>query len=568
MIPASHDVSTGKPPWLGIIRRLRLLSAIGIASVIAGILVQAFGRGMGPKVSAAIVDGMISTVPLVWVPLATLLVCVAWTYLVVGALHAPSWLRLLLTAAWLILTFPVVKVATLAWIGYLLVPVLLHFRRWARPLVDFGLWECLVLGIACSIPFIAAGIVSLFDPRSPLLPYVLALSTHFLLLTGVAMPLLILAGTDLAEVASRSGLWVADRLGAWHTRTVAWVLLSLCFLKSGYFLVDGVSLSPGFLLTLLGMAGLVVAGRWMPDSEWLLEPPFALLAGVVALAMAAPVGGVLLAPFLPRPLAENLAGVGFVGSALVVGVAAVMLRPWINRTWPRAWMALAVMGIWLAWLVAGGQVTAWGPTSRGIELGAAAGFGAIAVRALWRKDAPRPILTLGLETLVVLSVISAIQAAYNADLDMGDIFAAAQAALVIGSGVWLWLRHQRGNVAAAVAGAVLGGGSLLVALYPGAFQVAQLYLKLVLMAVALLWEIAVNFRQASKLESDRPPGVHRIFLHIGFSVALVAMLGWYRVLEPSPEQLTEFDPLPAFGMIAVGLPFYLMSVTARLRQIR
>ncbi len=553
--------------WASFSRRLRLLSALGIASAVAGLLADALGSHLGWPQPAALSGGQTLFVPLAWIPLATLLVCVGWSYLLAGALHSPRWLRVLTAVGWAVLTWPILQVTPgLAWPGYLLVPLLLLWRRWARPLADFGLWEYLTFFGAGLLLCMTAAVASLWQ-EIPLLAYTAGLSTQFILMTGVAMPLLILAGTDLAELAGKAGGWLTDRMQGWGTPGLAWLLLALSLAKGVYFLLDGWRAEPGLWLTLGWMAGLAVLGRWLPRGQWLAEPPFPLLITLLGLALLVPVGGMLAIALLPAGWAPVLGGTGFVGSILLAALTTVLLRPWLNRRWPGAWVALLITAVWLAWLVAGGSHMAWAPASRGTELAVAAGCIGLALAALCRGDSRRRLLLVGLEVTLTLTAVRGIQAAYDANWDLGDVYTTLQALVVVGAAGWLWLRHHRPGVRAAVlAGVVLVVAGLGLALGSDLVDWLQDRTQLLLVCIALVWEIALADRRLGPLLGERVPPANRTFIYIGFSLLLVVVVGWFRALQPPPPQLTDLDPLPAFGLIAIGLPLYLLAAARRLYQ--
>lgn len=547
-------------------RRLRLLSAVGIAGVAAGILAEPFVARSGLLVPALMSEGQILRLPIVWVPLATILAVAAWTYLLVGALHAPLPLRLIVAVGWVGLGLPLFQLAPLwAGPGYLAAILLLLWRRWARPLIDFGIWESLVFGLALLAAYLPAAVASLYDPQLPLLQYNVVLSSQFTLFALLAMPLLILAGMDLAEVAGKAGGWATGLLKGWPERRLAWLLLGLSLLQGGYFVTGGVSLTPGFWLTILWVVGLVLIRRWLPREEMLSEPPFPLLIGMLVVALAVPTGGVLFIGLLPAAWQSWVPGVGFAGSTAVAALVAYLMRFWLERRWPGAWVALLVTSIWMAWMVTGGKYQGWGPVGSAVAIAVAGGGIVLALLELRSGEPSRRTLLLGLETLAVLTAIHGMEAANNNDLDPGDIFAAVQAVLVIGSVIWLGLVQRRLHRIVAVA---LGLACVLAAVAwavePGWLSGAQDTIQLGLMAVAMIWGIAMAHRRMGELLGEGKAQIHQTFLLIGFSLMVVAVLGWNRALTPPPAELTDFGPLAAFGLIAVGLPLYLLSVARRL----
>lgn len=549
-------------------RRLRLLSAVGIAGVGAGVFGEAFLGSWGAHVPAAMAGGQVLTLPLVWVPLASLLAVAAWTYLLVGALHAPLLLRLVVAMAWGVLAWPLVKISPL-WVapGYASPLLLLFWRRWARPLLDFGLWESLVFGALTLAAFLAAAVASLMKPTLPLLSYNAALSSQFVVFAIVATPLLILSGTDLAEIASKAGAWATGRVQNWAYRRLAWLLLALSLVQSAYLFVGTQRLTPGMGLTVLWTVGILYAGRWLPEGKGLAEPPFPLLISMMTLVFIAPIGGTLLLSVLPQGVVTWIPWADFLGSALLAAGAALLLRRWLDRRWPGTWVALLVGAVWMAWLVAGGQHHDWAPTSRGIDVAIAAGTGLLGVRALRRPLASARPLLLGLEALAVFTAINAIQAGYSSNLDPGDIFAAVQALLMVGYVVWLGLARHRFRLfwAAGLSLTVLAAVALFLR-HPDWFGGWQAYIHVGLMAVALIWGIVVAHRRMGELLGEGVTEIHQTFLLIGFSLMVVAVLGWNRALTPAPDSLTDFGPLTSFGLTAVGTPLYLLSVAQRLHR--
>lgn len=549
-------------------RKLRLLSAVGIAGVAAGVLGEVLIGGVGPRVPAAMSDGQIMTLPVIWVPLATLLAVAAWTYLLVGALHAPLLVRLLVGTGWLVLMWPFLQIGPL-WVaaGYAGPVLLLAWRGWARPHVDFGLGESLIFGGLAFAAFFSAAVVSLMDAALPLLAYNVALSAQFVVFAAVALPLLILSGTDLAEIAGKAGSWATTLVQNWAPRRLAWLLLAFSLAQSGYMFTGGVRVTPGFWLTLVWVAGLLYAGRWLPGGGLLAQPPFPLLVSMLTLTLVAPIGGTLLATALPEGAPEWTSGVGFIGSAALAVLAALLLRRWLDRRWPGAWVALLVGALWMAWVMTGSQQPEWGPVSRGIDLGLAAVAAILAVAALAGRNVPPYLLVLGLEALVVFAVINAIQAGYRNDLDPGDLFAAIQAVLMIGYVIWLGLNRLR-RVWAFGAGIAALAAAGLVVLNAHWLEGWQEYMQLGLMATALIWGIAVAHRRMGELLGEGATQIYQTFLLIGFTLMVVVVLGWNRALTPAPETLTDFGPLASFGLIAVGVPLYLLSVVQRAHRAK
>lgn len=547
-------------------RRLRLLSAVGIAGVAAGILGEVLIGGGGLRVPAAMSGGEVLTLPLAWVPLGTLLAVAAWSYLLVGALHAPVLVRVVVGAGWLLLAWPLLQIGPL-WVapGYVGPLLLLIWRGWARPHVDFGPGEGLRFAGLTLLAFLAAALVSLSHPTLPLLAYNVALSSQFVVFAVLATPLLILSGTDLAEIAGKAGAWGTGLVRNWVPRRLAWLLLGLSLAQSGYLFTGGFRITPGFLLTVVWVVGLALAGRWLPAGEMLAQPPFPLLIGMLALTLVAPIGGTILAGLLPEGAAQWASGAGFIGSAGLAAAAALLLRRWLNRRWPGAWVALLVGGIWMAWIMTGGQYPEWGPVSRGIDLVIAAGGVVFALRALTGGPVSPHLLRLGLEALVVFTVINAVQAGYNNDLDPGDIFAAVQALLMLGYVVWLG-RSRTLLLWAGAAGLVALVAVLLAVLRAEGFAGVQTYVQLGLMATALIWGIAVAHRRMGELLGEGVTYLHHTFLLIGFTLMVVAVLGWNRALMPAPSGLTDFGPLTSFGLVTVGVPLYLLSVVQRLHR--
>lgn len=542
--------------FLPLMQRLRLLSSVGIASVVAGVLVQLLIPYLGSRVPAAMAGGQLMTLPLVWVPLAALLVVVAWTYLLVGALHAPLWLRVAIGVAWAFLAIPFVQVGGLfAAPGALAVLVLLAWRRWAASLLDFGWRESLVFGVAVAATLLGALIISLQDSTFPLFAFIASISTQLTVFTLVATPLLVLAGMDLAEVAGAVGGWVAKRSEVWASKWLALLVGSLALLQAGYLMLGGVRLTPGFGLTLLALAFLLWLGRRLPTGEHLDNPPFPLLVSLLLLALAAPIGGLLMTMVgLEAPLE------GFLGSAALPVVTSLLLRRWAERRWPGSGVAMLVVSVWLGWLMGAAGQPEWVPSSRALQIGIALVALVVAVRSR-ASERMAQRLPLALEVLVVMIAISGIESAYSNDVDAGDIFTFIQVAVMMGSSVVVLLRRNR-------LGLILGLGALagllvLVALNPSLLDARQGFTNLALMGLALIWGIIMAHRRMGELIGEGKVQIHLTFLLIGFSLMTVAILGWNRSLEPKPEGLTDFGFLAQFGLIAMGVPLYLLGASRR-----
>ncbi|HYF92133.1 MAG TPA: hypothetical protein VD969_07785 [Symbiobacteriaceae bacterium] len=545
-------------------RRIRVLSAVGVAGVAVGVMAEAFLRDLGPQVPAAMAAGRVMTLPFAWVPMATLLIVVAWTYLFVGAMRAPVLVRLIVSAGWLALSWPLVKAGSWwAVPGYVAPLPLLLWWRGAGPFIDYG--EALTFGVTTVAAFGAAAVTSLLAPDYPMFEYNVALSEQFVFFAAVATPLLILAGTDLAELAGKAGDWAAGMVQNWAPRPLAWLLLLLSLAPVGYMLAHGLRLTPGFYLTILWVAGILYGGRWLPGGTFLARPPFPLLIGMMVLALMMPIGATLAATVLPDGARGWVLGLGFAASVLVAAAGTLILRRWLDRRWPGAWIALFVGSLWMAWVVAGGQYGDWGPVSQGMDLVIAAGTAVLAGTALWRGTVPDRLLRLGLEALAVFTVIHAFLVGYSSNLDPADIFATVQALIMFGLVIWRALGRY-GLGAIRTAGLMAAAVSALVALAwrAGWLRDWQLYMQLGLLAAALMWGIAEAHRRMRELMGEGRTEVHQTFLMIGFSLMVVAVLGWNRALTPAPDSLTDFGPLTAFGLAVLGIPLYLLSLAQRI----
>lgn len=547
-----------QPPHQPLLYRLRLLSAVGIAGVVAGVLVQLVGEYLGPRVPAAMAANQVMTLPIAWVPLAALLMAVAWSYILVGALHAPVWLRFTIGIAWALLAWPFVEVGGLwAAPGAVAVLLLLLWRNWARPLLDFGWRESMVFAVAVAATLVGALVASLREPMLPLLSFITALSSQLTVFTIVATPLLILGGLDLAEVAGGLGGWIARHTERWRPQYLALLVGALALLQVAYFFVGGLPVTPGAGLTLVALAALLWFGGRISGGAHLVEPPFPLLVSLLLLTLAAPLGGVLI----------TMAGgevpiLGFLGSALFAVLASLLLRRWIDRRWPGAGAALFVVALWLSWLVTGGTLSEWAPSSRVLQVGIA--LTALLLAALAsRSPAFAQRLPLALEALIVTLAMGGIEAAYDRDIDAGDIFTFIQVTALIGSSLWLLLRRQGLRLLL-----LLGGFAalvLVVLLKPSLLDATQGITNLALMGLALIWSIILAHKRMGELIGAGQLQVHLTFLLIGFSLLTVAVLGWNRSLRPLPEGLTDFGFLAQFGLVALGLPLYLLRVSQRAR---
>lgn len=554
-----HQRSPQPESLLPLMNRLRLLSAVGIAGVVAGVLVQLFGEFLGPRVPAAMAAGQVMTLPIAWVPLAALLVTVAWAYLLVGALHAPVWLRVAIGVAWAVLAVPLVQSGGLwAVPGAVAVLVLLAWRRWAAPLLDFGWRESLVFAVVVGATLLGALVTSLRAPTLPGLSFILAISSQLTAFTMVATPLLVLAGMDLAEVAGGAGAWVSKQAQGWKVRNLALIVGFLAVVQAGYLLTGGVEMTPGFGLTLAALALLLWLGGRLPSSEHLDNPPFPLLVSLLLLALAAPIGGILVTMAgLTLPVA------GFLGSALLAVLVSLMLRRWVERRWPGAGAGMLVVSVWLAWLLAGSALPGWSPNSRALHLGIALVALVVAVRS-WRSAALAQRLPLVLEVLVVMIAVAGIESAYSHDVDAGDIFTFIQVAVMIGSSLFMLLRRNRWGLLLGLG--ALAGLAVLLTLHPSLLDATQGITNLTLMALALIWGIIVAHRRMGELMGEGKVQLHLTFLLIGFSLMTVAILGWNRSLSPAPDGLTDFGFLAQFGLIAMGVPLYLLGASRRARD--
>lgn len=219
------DLRGGLIDLRGMSRPARVLTLTGfglLALVLASLLFNDFWRAASPLLPlTTVVPGRGQMLPIALLPATLFLLSVAWAFLLTGALHTHPLVRLgvvlvFLPAAGLWLSDSLVSASltgitpsiVAGGLATLLVPVffLLRLRRPARPAVEFIV--LLVLTALLFAPTQIDDIEQWQQLGSPLM--VAKIEAMLSFLGALVMPLLILAGLDIAGFARQASFWVVQ----------------------------------------------------------------------------------------------------------------------------------------------------------------------------------------------------------------------------------------------------------------------------------------------------------------------------------------------------------------------
>ncbi|MDA8336111.1 MAG: hypothetical protein M0Z41_14205 [Peptococcaceae bacterium] len=544
---------------------LRLLLAVGIAEVIIGMLIDLLGHGLGPVLSFTVHNGhqpVTYTLPMAWLPLATIMVSAGWGFLFAGVLHGRPWMRVAAAILWaggvpgVGLHYP----AVLA--GAAIPLVLLAWRGWAGKREVFGVREFLVLGAASLVFYVAllySTLMALMSGNANAwVQYAVVLIDQFIGLMVVALPVLLLTGQELGEFAEILGKSILSPLDRLKSDYLALVMLGLTVIGLLYVVVTWQTpFQPGDALTVAAVVCLAWLAHKLPRRHYLTEPPVVVLAVPAILAVATLITGIILG-------SHAQAWLGLSTGAVLGGVVLLILRTRLNRRWPGAAEGTILVSVWTAWFfLTNVGLSSWVVSMRGVEIAVAAGSVALAFFAL-RGDSQemRKSLLAALEIILALFVLVAIfEALAHADIDLVSLYADGMGLFVIGSAVYAWLARNRRYRAAgiAIAIAVLLAGLGYSLKIPGGILMLLRQLQFLLVAAALLAKTPHAEHKFGGAFGERAPTGSATFVYIGYVILLVAVLGLFQSADPPIAELGDVHFALLGGLLILYLPLFLLG---------
>jgi hypothetical protein len=501
-------------------RLIRWVTALGIGQIILAVVLIGLTLAGLPKFAVHRPDGEV----LFQVPVPVLVTCVsfmalAWTWLVVGALHARPVLRIPVLLLFLglhgVQALNAGTVATLVfpvfWVGYALWRSFRPAAGFRRDIVTMGLSILLFyLFLIGSFGFgrlggeYAATLISL----------------QVMVVSFLLMPLFIFAGLDLGESARDVTRWLIEEAAVRSREQVLfWFAAGLCLVKVavliGMGLVDLTWLPAGLFLLIAAWVSLR-AKPWLGTEQ---EPPVGLLLGGTLfsfLVLVALVVGIMLATGGEGSAAMAMFWtILLAGVAALVGALALSLRRTLTPAARTAAMFLGIFAAWVAVLALGGA-----PVWHGLLH--LPGTGVVGLDSL---DGAVAVLLLGLLFwLRRRGLVSSPLLVWSIALTVGLTAIRTMA----------WLVQNNWKVPAMTAAG-----------------------QLVILGAGLLWDVLTSGQRWTNGESAGVPRQTRVLLYFGYvALTVTAVLFW----KGSGQTGTfDEDTLALMGLNLIGVPLYLFG---------
>ncbi|MDA8066002.1 MAG: hypothetical protein M0031_10985 [Thermaerobacter sp.] len=558
---------------------LRLLLALGVAEVIIGVFIGLIGHGDRFGWAITIPAKQLYAVPVAWLPLATLLICFGWAFVLAGVLFGKTWMRIGVAALWLVATIGGDSIdVTLHPLLFLLPVVLplvaLFWHGWTNKREIYGVREYLMFLIT-SVSYyglMAHFAVASFGANRGLVIYAADLVGQFATLVMVSFPVLLLTGKELGAFAEIVGKHALRPLENWGNRSLALLLAGLSLSGVVYIFLAWnrkYPLSGGDVLSVLAVALIGWLAPKFTRGRFTYGPPaFLLVIPALAAVLFLVLGSVSQAA-LGNP---GSAWFTFSTGALAAGLVVFLIRGWLNRRWPGAGDGLLLVSIWSAWIFLGAtKLSAWSLTMRGLEIAVALGSLAVALVALRGKGAGSEIrknIFTVLDIILLLIVIIAIYLLLESQaVDLVSLYADTLGLFVVFSAILAWVSHNpRYRLPALVAGVpILLAAAGLIILKPAAAWTAVQRLQLVLVAAALLSKVPRAEDEYSSSFGDSAPAGSATLLYVGYVIMLVAVLGLFMAADPEILDLKDIHFDLVFGMTAIYLPLVLWAKLGHIR---
>lgn len=573
---------------------LRLITGIGAAQVVVTVAVLLFKDVPWRSVAAGVRDGYTLQIPLPFVAIAALVLVSGWAYLLTASLHLPLPFRVaLLTLAsvsfWLAsgrgAGAAAAALPILGLWGYSLATPR-RVREIPLPLNLLAIGG-LVLAVHLT-PFISQG----GDAWTRL---AIGIAAEITLLIPFLLPLLVLAGLDLAEISGAAGARMTSSAAARVSpRTLAAGVLVLALSMVALQLGQGATPGPGLLiaaafLTLLGFAARR-SGAVEPAGP---EPPFRLMLLLAGLLFLIPALLILTIAVLSAQvggrIATATAGMGLQGVWALAGVAAASVGAVrIVHARRRSTMTLGrdlfvlVFGLWMLLTVAppaallslltGTAAESHRPLIALSELEIAAGGlgAAMVIHAAYRRtfDA-RKLIFLG-SALLGLRLMHLFHELYRYEIAGDDLLMLAQVGflVVLGASGFLGFARARGRgmIGAGVVAAAIAATGLLAWHGSGAGLLNSS--QYVIFGAALIWDLLMSGGRFTNRDTPSTPRSARVLLYMGYISLVAAAFLWMNGLA-GLEASSAFndDVLPLYGLIVFGTPVLLFVWTRAASQL-
>jgi uncharacterized membrane protein YhaH (DUF805 family) len=580
---------------------LRVLTGLGIAQVLAGVLLLLFKDLPVAAVPVGMYDNQIVRIGWPFLLFGSLLLVSGWTYLLSGALQA-CWqlamaaLTLATITLWQTVTTPgaapVAPLAALALWGYFLARKTLLRRAGLR--ADLPVLSVLLAAINLAL----FGRALAAHDSGLLLQYSIGVSAQVLFLLVLLIPMLVIAGLDLTEISAEVGSWLTEHLlDAIPLRTGLVAMLLLAVAKVGLEIYYGEHLGAALAIgvpaaaLLAGSVALLIFALRREKAE--VEPPgFGMLLGlsyllflvfIVAIGLVGKGGFGTAAAATINQLAVQatwaLAGVATTLAALV----ALLIRRLRKRALSGPLLFLLIYGVWLLLSVGNPLALLPGRAPDAKQLGpvismpsldlavtfAAVGGTLLLVR-LHRLN--RETLGFVFGILAGISLLQGVNALYDRQLAPTDLISLAQVALLLAllaTGCYRTLRRGKTTLArrlAALGLAVLAplfaaDVVLIIAsvahFLPVKFTLPGAAVTVVILAIGLCWDMLMSGDRFTNKHSDTFPRHGRLLLYIGYVSLAAACLLWTKTLQSGGDTFFDEGTLPPYGIVVLGIPMLL-----------
>ncbi|MBI2911083.1 MAG: hypothetical protein HYY05_03000, partial [Chloroflexi bacterium] len=433
-------------------RPLRVITGLGIAQVAAGILFVLLKDADLPAVAVGQLEGAVLTINLPILAVAMLVLISAWSYFLTGALHVRWWAGFACLALATLILWRTITAAG----GWGLAPgaaaaLWAYFvgrRLWRRPaplLVDF-----LVVGTLVALIHLAGPIVSLASAQQ-LWRSSLEIGFQATALLFMLIPILVVAGVDLAELADDAGNSLANlALRATPAGLVAAAAAVVAALKVVQHVTDGSFFQAGSGLAVVLLALLALASySFRRDATSAAEPPFwlLLLLSYALFALLLTGAGALqlgsLSPTEAGAAANSLADVWTVVALAALALAAppTVIRA-MNRRASSTGMFVLIWALWI--LATVGAPTAISPpgdppsgssrpliTFAQLDLGVAAGALTLLGWLALRRRLDGRVVGFAAAALLAVTLVGGMDQLYELESSPGDLLLLVQVLLLL-----------------------------------------------------------------------------------------------------------------------------------------
>jgi len=431
-----------------------------------------------------------------------------------------------------------------------------------------------------------------------LLQYSIGISSQVLFLLVLLIPMLVIAGLDLTEISAEAGSWLTDQfLGLVPLRAGLAAMYALAVAKIGLELRAGERVLS--LLTVCLPAALLLSATialliyTLRARKRAIEPPgFGLLLAlsyllfivfIVAIALVGKGNTGTAAADLLNQLAVQttwtLAGL----AAALVAVGGVLLARRRKHPVEGSTLFLLVYGIWVLLSVGNPLALLPGQGQGGHQLGPIISFPSLDIAVsmatiggavlLWRlrrlnRDSAGYIFAV----LAGISLIAVVHGLYDKQLSPTDLVSLSQVLLLFALAAIGLVRTLRRSALALTSRLALLGLVVIVLLIaatlllivgdlahilPANLQLPEAAVAIVMLAVALCWDMLMSGERFTNKHSEHFPRHGRLLLYIGYVSLAAACLLWTRTLQLTGESFFDEGTLPPYGIVVLGIPMLL-----------